>query len=95
MSNQMVLSSIFAIVATGLSLVSAGLWCACYFVDVPKGSIWIQGPVGHGAPNPEIDKLVSAVRQQSKLNGWAAGFAGLAAIMGALAVFTSHVLLLE
>jgi hypothetical protein len=65
-------------------ILSAILWLLSARVPVPAGPIWFQAHVGAGAPNQEIEKLITALRRQSRFNAWAAIFAAAAVLAAPL-----------
>ncbi len=56
------------------AFVAAALWLASTRPKLPE-----RLPSTYGVSSPEHDELLAALRLQSRLNAWGAGFAGVAA----------------
>lgn len=72
------------IVSAICAFVAAGFWLASTRPKLPATL-----PSAYGGASPEHGQLLAALRRQSMLNAWGAGFAAAAAICQALALSLS------
>lgn len=74
------MSGVLSAIVIGAGLGSAALWLWSALVPIPKGTIFFTSHAGGGTANAEVEKLMAALRRQSRLSAAAAVLAAIAVL---------------
>jgi hypothetical protein len=75
--------------SAGFAFVAAMIWLAAFFMKIPKAILQVDnGFIDNAIPKPvdDMDRLIAGLHRQGILNGWAAGFAAISALLQAISI---------
>jgi hypothetical protein len=91
-----ILTQIINYVAAALAFGEAVLWLRASRVSTPETfeiAVFVSGSEGAGmgiGQSEQLTSLAHALRQQSRLNAWAAVCAGVVAVLGAVSLISGN-----